>query len=103
MSTDVLLDRPRKIHSRGRAARISFAPRMKKLCLVLVALCLLGCAVTCASSVRVYPAPAGEELSKDYSVKVEGKDVPVYIARVAPVAPELRWKAMDDKARSAEF
>ncbi|MCB1127264.1 MAG: endo-polygalacturonase, partial [Verrucomicrobiae bacterium] len=52
-------------------------------------------------SVRVYPAPDGEELSREYSVQAGGQDVPVYVARVAPAEPDLRWKAMDDKANSA--
>ena len=54
-------------------------------------------------SLRVYPAPAGEELSKAYAVQVEGKQVPVYIAKVACAEPERRWKAMDDKAHSADY
>jgi hypothetical protein len=56
-----------------------------------------------AGTVRVYPAPAGEQLSKDFKVKVEGQEAPVYVAKVAPAAPALRWKAMDDKARSADY
>jgi len=36
-------------------------------------------------------------------VKVEGKEAPVYVAKVAPAAPALRWKAMDDKAHSADY
>jgi hypothetical protein len=54
-------------------------------------------------TVKVYPAPAGEELSKDFAVKVEGKDVPVYAAKVAPRDPARRWKAMDDKKNSADY
>jgi hypothetical protein len=52
---------------------------------------------------HVSPAPPGEELSKAYTVEVEGKDVPVYIAKVAPADPARRWKAMDDKANSADY
>jgi hypothetical protein len=64
----------------------------------------LLCAVqTCAGSVQVYPAPPGEELSKAFEVQVEGKPIPVYIAKVAPIEPERRWKAMDDKAHSADY
>jgi polygalacturonase len=33
--------------------------------------------------VKIYPAPAGVNLSTGYKVSVEGKDVPVYMARVA--------------------
>ena len=63
------------------------------------------CAVPLASAgtVRVYPAPAGEALSKDYAVQAEGQEVPVYVAKVAPAEPAQRWKAMDDKANSAEY
>ena len=56
-----------------------------------------------AGTVTVWPAPQGEELSHDFSVMVEGKAAAVYIARVAPQKPELRWKAMDDKANSADY
>ncbi|HEY5911470.1 MAG TPA: glycosyl hydrolase family 28 protein [Verrucomicrobiae bacterium] len=76
---------------------------MMRLSLTLVGVMLLGLSCAEAGSVRIYPAPDGEELSNDYSVKVEGKEMPVYVARVAPATPELRWKAMDDKARSADY
>ena len=49
------------------------------------------------------PAAPGEELSRDYTVMVEGQQVPVYVVKVAPADPVRRWKAMDDKTRSAEF
>ena len=52
---------------------------------------------------EVCPAPADEELSKDFTVEVAGKAVPVYVAKVAPADRERRWKAMDDKARSADY
>jgi len=47
--------------------------------------------------------PVGEERSKDYTVQVAGRDVPVYAVKVAPADRERRWKAMDDKVRSAEY
>jgi hypothetical protein len=47
--------------------------------------------------------PAGEEQSQDYTVEVAGRTVPVYAVRVAPADPARRWKAMDDKVRSAEY
>ena len=56
-----------------------------------------------AGTVHVDPAPAGEELSKAFIMEVEGKPVPVYLARVAPRDPQRRWKAMDDKANSADY
>ncbi len=75
-----------------------------RIILPIVAACLLASAAPAlGGSVRVYPAPAGEELSKDFTVEVEGKAVPVYIAKVASREPERRWKAMDDKAHSADY
>ncbi len=56
-----------------------------------------------AAIVKVHPAPAGEELSKDYAVQVEGERPPVYAAKVAPADPRARWKAMDDKKNSADY
>jgi hypothetical protein len=47
--------------------------------------------------------PAGEERSQDYTVQVEGREIPVYAVKVAPADPARRWKAMDDKVRSAEY
>jgi hypothetical protein len=47
--------------------------------------------------------PAGEERSNDYTVQVEGRDIPVYAVKVAPADPARRWKAMDDKERSADY
>ncbi|MCL4202598.1 MAG: endo-polygalacturonase [Pirellulaceae bacterium] len=59
--------------------------------------------ISVAATVKVYPAPSGEELSTDYTVQVEGQDSPVYLAKVAPADPQARWKAMDDKANSADY
>jgi hypothetical protein len=62
-----------------------------------------GALLALAGAVRVCPAPAGEELSKDISVQVEGKEAPVYLAKVTPANPALRWKGMDDKAHSVDY
>ena len=56
-----------------------------------------------AGTVTIWPAPEGEELSRAFTVAVEGQETPVYVARVAPENPELRWKAMDDNANSADY
>jgi hypothetical protein len=56
-----------------------------------------------AATVKIAPAPAGEELSKAFAVKVEGKECPVYTAKVAPRDPAKRWLAMDDKKNSANY
>ncbi|HSU66030.1 MAG TPA: glycosyl hydrolase family 28 protein [Tepidisphaeraceae bacterium] len=65
----------------------------------------LGTASSAAAESRVHvvPAPVGAPLSKDFSVRVEGADVPVYLARVAPGDDARRWKAMDDAARSGDY
>jgi hypothetical protein len=77
---------------------------MNNLPLLPPIICLLFSIVPVwAGSVQVYPAPAGEELSKVFAVQVEGKQIPVYVAKVACAEPERRWKAMDDKAHSAEY
>lgn len=77
---------------------------MKESILFLnLAAMLLVVPLVSAAAVRIHPAPAGETLSRDYVVKVEGQEVPVYIAKVAPVEPALRWKAMDDKTNSADY
>ncbi|MDR0546770.1 MAG: FAD-dependent oxidoreductase, partial [Dysgonamonadaceae bacterium] len=54
-------------------------------------------------NVITYPMPAGEPASEAFAVKVEDITVPVYIAKVAPLEPALRWKAMDDKVNSALY
>jgi len=77
---------------------------VKHLISLLSVASVLGYApLTWSGAVHVYPAPVGEELSKDYTVKVEGQEVPVYAAKVAPADPARRWKAMDDKANSADY
>lgn len=53
--------------------------------------------------VVIYPAPAGEPLSTDYTVQVQGRPAPVYIARVAAADNVRRMKAMDDKVNSAQY
>jgi hypothetical protein len=60
---------------------------------------------SCSQSGRVivYPAPEGEKLADQYKVSVAGKNVPVYLARIAPEDDQRRWKAMDDKANSADY
>ena len=73
-------------------------PRLPPVICLLFSIVPVG-----ASSIQVYPAPAGEELSKAFAVQVEGKPLPVYVAKVASAEPERRWKAMDDKAHSADY
>ncbi|MBN1420216.1 MAG: endo-polygalacturonase [Planctomycetes bacterium] len=63
----------------------------------------LSAALLPAATVKIAPAPPGEELSKAFAVRVEGKACPVYVAKVAPRDPEKRWRAMDDKKNSADY
>lgn len=71
--------------------------------LLLLAIGLLAAPGGSDGAVRIYPAPAGEELSRDFAVAAEGREVPVYVAKVAPRDPIRRWKAMDDKKNSADY
>lgn len=73
-------------------------PRLPPIICLLFSIIPVG-----AGTVQVYPAPAGEELSRAFAVQVEGKQIPVYVAKVAPAEPGRRWKAMDDKAHSADY
>ncbi len=87
---------------RLRFSRPNYGPI--SLTLVLLLLCrLTGVNLLCAAAPIIYSAPEGEPLSPDYSLKVEGRTVPIYVCKVAPADRELRWKAMDDKPNSANF
>jgi hypothetical protein len=86
---------------------VDYAPietRMKYLItLISIVAALSATPMALAGRVQVHGAPAGEELSKDYTVQVEGQDVPVYSVKVAPADRALRFRAMDDKAHSADY
>ena len=73
----------------------------RRLLLVILALSIVGRPGLAQENIG--QIPAGEERSKDYTVQVEGRDIPVYAVKVAPADPARRWKAMDDKDRSAEY
>ncbi len=69
-----------------------------------VTLLLLQALVTVGHvQAAISPATPGEEPSRDYTVMVEGQQVPVYAVKVAPADPVRRWTAMDDKVHSAAF
>ncbi len=72
----------------------------KFLCLVAG---LLTSTSSLAGTVQISRAPEGEVLSTDYTVQVEGQDVPVYSVKVAPADRTLRFRAMDDKPHSADY
>jgi hypothetical protein len=73
------------------------------LTLFFIMAALTAAPVSLAGEVQVHSAPAGEQLSKDYTVQVEGQDVAVYSVKVASNERALRFRAMDDKAHSAEY
>lgn len=54
---------------------------------VLILISAMCVAVSAREDVLVYPAPEGIELSGKFAVSVEGKEVPVYKAKVPPVEP----------------
>jgi hypothetical protein len=70
---------------------------------VFVIILGLAAAVTPAGEVHVYPAPAGEVLSKAFTVSIDDKEAPVLTAKVAPADELRRWKAMDDIAHPSDY
>jgi polygalacturonase len=74
--------------------------RISLLILTPITICF-GVAVK--PKVVVYPAPAGETLSKAYHVLVQGLSVPVYVAKVAPGDKVKRFKGVDDTRHSADY
>ncbi len=56
-----------------------------------------GVAPAHSGNVRVYPAPEGEPLSKNFAVTVDDKKVPVYLARICSLTIEER-RAFGDSA-----
>ena len=70
---------------------------------LLVVLAVLNAGPAGRAQENIGQIPASEERSKDYVVQVQGRDIPVYAVKVAPADPARRWKAMDDKVRSAEY
>ncbi|MES2277876.1 MAG: glycosyl hydrolase family 28 protein [Bacteroidota bacterium] len=73
---------------------------MGLLSLISISTCF-GVAVK--PKVVIYPAPAGEKLSEAYTVSVQGQQVPVYIAKVAPGDRIKRFKDVDDTRHSAGY
>ena len=67
---------------------------------LLFALCS---ALVSASNVTIYPAPDKSLLSPDFTLQVDGKDVPVYTVKVAPTDAAGRTNAMDDKLNTAQY
>ena len=64
-------------------------------CILTMAQSALMLAASCVAadeSIHVYPAPVGEPLSTDFTVTVNQRDVPVYIATVATADPVRRLK-----------
>lgn len=78
-------------------------PARSSLLLAVLVLVLALARPGADAAVEVWPAPPGEELSKAFTLRLDGRSCSVHVARVAPREPERRWRAMDDKKRSAEF
>ncbi len=47
--------------------------------------------------------PAGEPVSRDFKVEVDGQPVFVCVTRVAPADEKRRWRAMDDHAHPSAY
>jgi len=69
---------------------------------VLMPMVMLGQS-TPKGSVRVYPSPVGEPLSKRFTVSVEGKDAPVYVAHVCSLLSEKPDVYQQGEAGFASF
>ena len=54
---------------------------------VLIIVSAMSFAASGAQKVRIYPAPKGLELSSDFTVAIEGEQVPVYKTKVPPAEP----------------
>ena len=60
---------------------------------VIAAACMMGLTMfAAAGTVTVYPAPAGEPMSKMYTVSVDGKSSPVYVAKVMSMLNQKDFK-----------
>lgn len=59
--------------------------------LFLVSICSDGAFAGVIPEVILYPAPAGETLSQDYIMEVNGKQVDVYLAKLADVENPPDW------------
>ncbi|MCD8182463.1 MAG: glycoside hydrolase family 28 protein [Bacteroides sp.] len=69
-------------------------------------LCLCGIITACAPSadnISIYPAPAQEPLNETYHLRVQGKEVPVYNAKIGMEYKANRERAMDDQPNSHLF
>jgi hypothetical protein len=80
---------------------ITNAPMKSASNLLLAATLALASSSIAENGARIYPAPTGETLAANFSVTVDGKIAPVYLAKVAPLEPVRRFKAMDDKKEFA--
>ncbi len=65
---------------------------MKHLLFAAVISALLASSFPASAAVKTQPAPAGEPLSKDFTLAAGGKAAPVYLARVLGIDPEARKK-----------
>ncbi len=80
---------------------------MNKIIRIVITICWAGMIISCQNeaddNIVIYPAPEGEELNTNYKVKANGKEVPVYIAKIGMERRANRERAMDDQPNSHLF
>jgi polygalacturonase len=68
---------------------------------------LLFCSICTSANIKnkvvVYPAPAGETLNQNYTVAVDGKNVPVYNAKIAANDKPDQFKGISDIKNSHKY
>lgn len=71
----------------------------------LFLICLVTATISLAAvpPVKLYPAPKGEVLNKVYTVSVNGRNLPVYDARIGAADNVARFKAVDDLMNSEKY
>ncbi len=73
-----------------------------KLIVLLCSIVLIGCNNT-AQNFKIYPAPQGVELSDQYSVRVEGCDVPIYNIAIPNATPAPRLNGVAGNSDNASL
>jgi hypothetical protein len=73
----------------------------------LLCVTLLFCSICTSANIKnkvvVYPAPAGETLNQNYTVAVDGKNVPVYNAKIAANDKPDQFKGISDIKNSHKY
>ncbi|MDB5115010.1 MAG: hypothetical protein JWQ79_502 [Mucilaginibacter sp.] len=68
---------------------------------------LLFCSICASANIKnkvvIYPAPAGETLNQNYTVAVDGKNVPVYNSKIAANDKPDQFKGISDIKNSYKY